>query len=456
MSKKKISRREMLKGLGLVAMGSALAACTPEVVKETVIVEKQVEKVVTAAPAPVVTVTYWSAWWDEAATELGRYIVEFEARTPTIKVEVDLLGWGDESWQKLLAAVAGGSAPDISNLNGVMTTQWAGQGALMDLAPLARPDDVWEDKFIPGSWEESFWNGGLYSLPMATDINAMLMMNKGALAAAGLDPEVPPENIMDLEEYIDALTEMEGDEITKMGMMPWAGRGKYVFSWLIPWGGKLYDPDTGLVTLNEDPKNLECIEWLNSMVERYGREKTLNYSADVVSASRNPLNSFYQGDLAMSLEGQNFLDRAATIAPLGEYAGAGTPYPKDGGRKETTYLGGASFVMMEGAQQPQAAWELLKYVNDAPQQDRFAQALGTISTRVASPLPSVLAEHPNGEAMARILHNSVALPSVTASGTLFREIRSGLEFVIAGEKTPQEMLDDVTKLVNDEIEKTRA
>jgi len=35
MSAKKISRREMLKGLGLAVAGTALAACAPKVVKET-------------------------------------------------------------------------------------------------------------------------------------------------------------------------------------------------------------------------------------------------------------------------------------------------------------------------------------------------------------------------------------------------------------------------------------
>ena len=47
MSARRITRREMLKGLGLAASGAVLAACaqpTPQVVKETVVVEKAVEK----------------------------------------------------------------------------------------------------------------------------------------------------------------------------------------------------------------------------------------------------------------------------------------------------------------------------------------------------------------------------------------------------------------------------
>jgi len=55
----KFSRRELLRkavlgGTGIVA-ASALAACatpTPQVIKETVVVEKPVEKVVTATPSP--------------------------------------------------------------------------------------------------------------------------------------------------------------------------------------------------------------------------------------------------------------------------------------------------------------------------------------------------------------------------------------------------------------------
>ena len=51
MSRKRMSRRQMLKGIGLAAVGAAAAACKPQtvVIKETVIVEgtpQVVEKVV--------------------------------------------------------------------------------------------------------------------------------------------------------------------------------------------------------------------------------------------------------------------------------------------------------------------------------------------------------------------------------------------------------------------------
>ena len=46
MSDKKVTRRQFLTGLGATAGAAVLASCTPQVVKETVVVEKPVEKVV--------------------------------------------------------------------------------------------------------------------------------------------------------------------------------------------------------------------------------------------------------------------------------------------------------------------------------------------------------------------------------------------------------------------------
>ena len=55
MSSEKVTRRRFLKGLAVATGGAVLAGCAPKVVKETVVVEKSVEKVVTATPKPAPT-----------------------------------------------------------------------------------------------------------------------------------------------------------------------------------------------------------------------------------------------------------------------------------------------------------------------------------------------------------------------------------------------------------------
>ena len=135
MSEKKISRREVLKGLGMTAVGSVLAACAPAatptaevireevIVKETVMVEgesvevtKVVEKVVTATPPPrekvsiLATINHnldsYDPWIYEEAAEL----------LPHIELKVDVTsasgGW-DQYANNLITRLAGGEGLDV-------------------------------------------------------------------------------------------------------------------------------------------------------------------------------------------------------------------------------------------------------------------------------------------------------------------------------------------------------
>ena len=139
MSGKRMSRRQLLKALGLAAAGVAAAACQPktvivekekvitqvvkETVKETVVVEgtpkvvekqvtKVVEKVVTATPPPEppikLTVAGWSA---KVFPEADNYIEKEVEKA----FNVDLEMWIFERWtarEQLVARIAGGTPPD--------------------------------------------------------------------------------------------------------------------------------------------------------------------------------------------------------------------------------------------------------------------------------------------------------------------------------------------------------
>jgi len=146
MSTQKISRREMLKGLGLAAMGTALAACAPKVVKETVIVEKPVEKVVTATPAPVEEVVLrYIHWWcggDAHTSTLEWQIEEFQKRNPNIKI--DSVCIPKDAPAKISAECSAGKCPEIINW---ASAQQAEAGLLLDITDWMNQH---KDRFI---WE---------------------------------------------------------------------------------------------------------------------------------------------------------------------------------------------------------------------------------------------------------------------------------------------------------------
>jgi len=127
MSTEKISRRELLRGLGLAAAGSALAACQPkEIIKtvevpvqqtvevpveQTVVVEKTT--VVEAPAAEPVTIRWWSYYSvGDRCLLCGSIAKEFEDQNPGVKIE---LGHGLAAYsEKLATAFSAGDPPEIA------------------------------------------------------------------------------------------------------------------------------------------------------------------------------------------------------------------------------------------------------------------------------------------------------------------------------------------------------
>lgn len=117
-----VSRRNMLKGLGLATVSAVAASCAPKTVtvKETVIVEgtpQIIERVVTATPEPTPVapqpegpkvVRWWQGWfgrWVELGNEIAQ-TDEFKEMLPGVTFEP----YGANS-EKLLTAIAGGDPP---------------------------------------------------------------------------------------------------------------------------------------------------------------------------------------------------------------------------------------------------------------------------------------------------------------------------------------------------------
>jgi ABC-type glycerol-3-phosphate transport system substrate-binding protein len=188
MSGRKMSRRTMLKGLGLAAAGTALAGCAPKVVKETVIVEKPVEKVVekvvtaTAAPLEPVTLRYqnhWSREGDAHYTTMDWLYKTFQEQNPNVKLDVQVIPSSSESTKKMTADCAAGDCPDIVH---EVYMDYYDAGWLVDLAPYI--DSEWRSRLISEVLDELTWDGHTYGIsveysPMSSIWNTALLDEVG-------------------------------------------------------------------------------------------------------------------------------------------------------------------------------------------------------------------------------------------------------------------------------------
>src|SRR5215470_13277616 len=132
-------------------------------------------------------------FWDNQQTESGlsQYQAEavkrFEAENPDIKVEVTTIPY-PEYQQRLLTAVQGGNAPDVSTLDQIWIAAFAEAGAIMPLDDQAKAAGVNADTFFKGAWDSANYNGKLWGIPFNVDVWSFSFINNALFKEAGIDP----------------------------------------------------------------------------------------------------------------------------------------------------------------------------------------------------------------------------------------------------------------------------
>ena len=189
MKKTVLSRREFLRGMGLAAGATVLAACQPEVIKETVIVketvmvegepvevtkivEQEVEKVVketvVVEVAPTPEPSELAMWMPSYATLAGYVepaLPRFQEDHPEIQIDLQVMPW--DAWeQKWAAEISAGRGPDIGLAHGSgHARQLEVAGALMVIPEAVMSRAYIEETWVPAALGTSTWKGKYYFLP---------------------------------------------------------------------------------------------------------------------------------------------------------------------------------------------------------------------------------------------------------------------------------------------------
>jgi ABC-type glycerol-3-phosphate transport system substrate-binding protein len=132
-------------------------------------------------------------FWDNQQTESGlsqyqqEAVRSFEAENPNIKVEVTTVPY-PEYQQRLLTAVQGGNAPDVSTIDQIWVAAFAAAGVIEPLDELAASAKISADTFFPGAWASANYDGGLWGIPFNVDVWQFSFYNEDLLKAAAIDP----------------------------------------------------------------------------------------------------------------------------------------------------------------------------------------------------------------------------------------------------------------------------
>ncbi|MFP4443652.1 MAG: extracellular solute-binding protein, partial [Spirochaetia bacterium] len=248
---------------------------------------------------PAVEISFWHIFpeGDPTFDMFDTMVKNFNASQSEVKVEHMGISFWDY-WTKLTTSIAGGTGPDIYLNTAENVQARIDAKTIVNLTPYFQRDGISMDRYIQNQIEYmSDNNGNLYAFPYGTPVR-VLYYDKDMFRKAGLDPEKPPKDWEELEEYAEKLTvfkDREKNLIDTIGFDP--AMGNYYF-WTIAWtnGGRFFDDDLN-PTINS-PENLEALEWMVNMHRKYGTKAMQAFESQTSALKVDP---FIAGKAAMEV-----------------------------------------------------------------------------------------------------------------------------------------------------------
>ena len=396
---KKLSRRRFLMGLGTLAAGSAVAACQPKtiIVKETVEVEKQVEKVVketvvvekekivveekevtkvvekeklvevTVTPVPLEpahVVMMYNA--NELSDDEIALFNDKHAPYSLERVDTDLTA--------MYSMLAAGTQLDLYRLYGTFVPAHNSRHIIKDLTPyfdisdILKPDDLFgvNDLFVD--------HGNRYGMVKDWSPDVSIYVNKSLWEEAGVTPPEPGESwhLTEWRELSNKLTVKEGDQTLVWGT-DFTPNEHFLF-----WLTTTFDPprhlftdDFSQVVLLDDPDTYEVIKfWLDWKAE------------GGLPSALNPHIAGWSGQdwvvrgAATVMWGYWFSGMAESEDVPGEDISM-LPAPKWGPNYSNPCVTGCGAVVTSTTKVPDAAWKVFEwFMGEEPSDNRAKSGWG--------------------------------------------------------------------------------
>jgi len=354
----------------VVVLASLVAACAPtpevveKVVKETVVVEKEVEVevtkvvagtpetvVVTAtpvpeAPKPTGEVLIWG--WPAADQAFEAIIEGFNEEYPDIEVTWEMIpGMAGGTRDALSTALAAGEGlPDISMIEINDIDRFVLQGGFVDLLQEPYNAGRYKDDFVAYKWDQAMTpDGRLLAFPW--DIGpASLFYRRDVFENAGLpsDPESVAEMLSTWEGFIETGQKV-ADPDNNLFWIGNADRIPYIY-----YAHKNFFDEDYNVAIN-NPKTLQVLQYAKQVRELGLDAKATFWTEEWYSMLAN-------GQIATTISGcwfGGFLK--SWIDPEGAGNWGVVPIPED----PLQNWGGSFMAIPEASQNKEAAWAFIEY-----------------------------------------------------------------------------------------------
>jgi multiple sugar transport system substrate-binding protein len=388
------------------------------------------------------TIQVWEGYTDTEAKEFSHLVSEYEAQHPGQKVDTLYVN-NDDTLQKVLTAVKGGSPPDIAYLYGSWAPQVAEIPQVVNLTQTVQQSGVnWNDFYV-GERDVAEVNGKVIGIPALVD-NLAVVYNKKLFAAAGLPVPTPDWTWQQFEADAQKLTNASVKQYGTAYVTP--GTEDTVWHW----EALLWEAGGGLLTADNKKAAFDSaagLESLNTLRDMAVTDKSM-YLDPTDSAYGNLFNS---GKIGMLVTGPWDLSSFPNV----DYGVQVMPSYPGGAAGHQTISGPDNWVVFNnGSSQVSAAEQFLLWLTAPAQVKAFSLATGDLPTRTSvadasgfdqqmdKMLPGV------GTFIGNLANVQQARPQIAQYPAISTILGNMVVSVLLGKSTPQAALASAASQVN--------
>lgn len=299
---------------------------------------------------------------------------EFERQNPDIRVDLQQIPW-NAAHEKLLTAFAGDALPDVCQLGNTWIPEFVALGSLEDLTSrLKENSSIKASDYFPGAWQCNVLSNALYGIPWYVDTR-LLFYRKDILRAAGYDH--PPQN---WDEWLAVMRAVQDRQ----------PKGDYAI--LLPINEfeqpMILGMQTGASMLAGDGSygDFESPEFRKAFDFYVGIFRQGFAPAMSNTRISNVWQEFDRGTFAMYIGGPwNVTEFRKRMGPKKQDLWTTAPWPAPTGKAPgVSNAGGASLVIFRKSPRKGAAWKLIAFLSQTPQQVEFFKLASNLPARQAA------------------------------------------------------------------------
>ena len=409
---------------------------------------------------PAAKITWWHAMSGVNGDALNKIVDGYNKSQSAVKVEAIFQGNYDDLLAKLNTAIASNAAPALVQVYDIGQAYMRDSGQIVPMQAFIDRDKFATNDYEPAVINYYKYQDKLQSMPWNAS-SSILLYNKDAFKAAGLDPEKPPLTFSEVTDAAKKLTKKDAS-----GQTTQYGFGPSIYGWLfeqlMATSGALYC-DNGNGRDNRATKVVyngaegkAILDWWKA-----GVDGGYFYNPGIDNAGAT--NSFNAGKSAMYIESSASLRGSINNAKF--QVGTGI-YPRPDSKPATggNIIGGASLYILKSrpAEEQQAAWEFIKYAMSPTVQAQWQSDTGYYPIVKAAynegPSKDWSAKYPQFLTATNQIRNSPQNRSTNGCvlGVMPQaraRTQKMIESVLLGQATSQAALDAAAADMNDQIDK---